>query len=498
MRPLAIWIRVKFALIGLAGQLVLDVSRVASFAESLPADSPKVFYLDSVAGNDANDGCSQATAWRLLDKVNSSAVPPGSIVLFRRGGVWRGQIIPRSGTAEHRTYYGAWGSGAKPVILGSVSMKRDTDWLDEGGDVWKSRAAFDTDVGNLIFDGARVFGFKRWSRGDLKAQGQYFYDRVTKHLSLYSTANPGVMYKDIEAGLRQNIVNWDNTSFVTFENLSIKFGAAHGFGGTNTAFLTVRGCDISYIGGGDLFMDGRNVRYGNGVEFWANAHDCLVEKCRIWEMYDTALTNQNTFEDARQYNIMYRNNVVWNCAYGSFECWSTPVSSSMMSIRFEHNTCVGAGGGWGRPPQRPDPSGYQLVLDQCAVANPTAIGPRVIIRDNIFYLSDCALLIRRTSTWDAAMIDYNCWFQPEGRMVDIEEAGRTFTMAEFAAYKTFSRLDAHSLADDPRFVDPSANDYRLRAGSPCLGAGWGEKTEGGRGGTSPPAGGVSDIGAQED
>ena len=38
---------------------------------------------------------------------------------------------------------------------------------------------------------------------------------------------------------------------------------------------------------GDLDMDGSNVRFGNGIEFWGGAHDHLVEGNRIWEIYDS-------------------------------------------------------------------------------------------------------------------------------------------------------------------------------------------------------------------
>ena len=374
-------------------------------------------------------------------------------------------------------------------------MRRERDWVDEGDRIWRCNATFETDVGNLIFDGTAAFGFKKWAVNDLKAQGDYVYDRGSKKLRLYSAANPGAYYRDIEVALRRNVVDQDNISNVTYEDLAIKFGAAHGFGGTNTAFVTIRNCDISFIGGGDLYMDGRRVRYGNGVEFWANAHDCLVEKCRIWEMYDTALTNQNTFEAARAYNISYRNNVMWNCGYGSFECWSTPASSFMANIRFENNTCAGAGEGWGRPPQRPDPSGFHIVLDQCAVADDPAGGPRVRIRNNVFFRSNLALSIQHASKWNSATIDYNCWYQPVGLMVNIGQAAKGFTMARFGAYQKITGFDAHSLASDPEFVNPAERNYHLGSGSPCVAAGSETEVVDDFDGVLRPSGRPSDMGA---
>lgn len=73
---------------------------------------------------------------------------------------------------------------------------------------------------------------------------------------------------------------------------------------------------FSYIGGGHQFTrpEGKPVRFGNGVEFWSGAHDCLVEGCCLWEIYDAALTNQSSGTNVQE-NITYRRNVIWN------NCW---------------------------------------------------------------------------------------------------------------------------------------------------------------------------------
>ena len=71
--------------------------------------------------------------------------------------------------------------------------------------------------------------------------------------------------------------------------------------------------------------DGKPVRFGNGVEFWAGAHDCLVEGCRLWEIYDAALTNQGSGTNVQE-NITYRRNVIWNSEY-SFEYWNRDQAS---------------------------------------------------------------------------------------------------------------------------------------------------------------------------
>ncbi|MCP4644240.1 MAG: hypothetical protein GY851_27605, partial [bacterium] len=124
--------------------------------------------------------------------------------------------------------------------------------------------------------------------------------------------------------------------------------------GGSTHHLIIRNCDLSYIGGAHhiTLESGHPVRYGNAIEFWGAASDNLVEGCRIWEVYDAALTNQNKTVTVTQENIVYRNNLIWNCEY-SFEYWNSPETSVTKNIRFENNTCVNAGVVWSHG-QRPN------------------------------------------------------------------------------------------------------------------------------------------------
>ena len=65
-----------------------------------PSEYPKdkkTFYVDSIDGNDENDGLSEKTAWRTIDKLNTNEVEKDSVVLFRRGGLWRGTVYVKEG-----------------------------------------------------------------------------------------------------------------------------------------------------------------------------------------------------------------------------------------------------------------------------------------------------------------------------------------------------------------------------------------------------------------
>jgi parallel beta-helix repeat protein len=96
-------------------------------------------YYFSAAGSDYNSGTDPSSAFKTLNKLNSLYLQPGDYVYFRRGDSFYGTInITRSGTAASPIRFGAYGSGAKPVITGFTSV---TSWTSLGGNIWESTSA---------------------------------------------------------------------------------------------------------------------------------------------------------------------------------------------------------------------------------------------------------------------------------------------------------------------------------------------------------------------
>ncbi len=319
-------------------------------------------------------------------------------------------------------------------------------------------APLSVDVGNIIFDHGTICGWKKWSMGELKKPYDYYYDGPSRRVYLYSTANPATRHESIEFAMKRHIVDQSGAHHVTYDGLALKYGAAHGIGGGNTHHVTIRNCDLSYIGGGHQHTrpNGVPVRYGNAIEFWGAASDHLVENCRIWEVYDAALTNQNNAPNVRQENIIYRNNIIWNCEY-SFEYWNRPESSVTRNIQFVNNTCVNAGVVWSHA-QRPDPNGSHLMF-YANVADTSGI----VVKYNIFYnVTDWGS--RYSAGWKPLPeMDHNLWFSKQGIMAYWFKE----KIAGFQDYQKITGLDQHSRFADPKFLDPDNGDYRLSPTSPA-------------------------------
>ena len=392
--------------------------------------------------------------WKTIAKVNSASLKAGDSVLFMRGDTWREQLAPKSGNATGVITYGAYGNAAapQPLLLGSTEADNTADWINIGGNIWTTASAVSTDidVGNIIFNNGESVGWKKWSQGDLANQGDFFYDASNSTVKLYSSDNPATHYSDIELALDKNIIGAGvSQHYVTYLNLDLSDGGAHGIGtASSDDHITVNGCNISFIGGGDT---GNHItRFGNGIEFWANTHDETVENCKIWEIYDAAVTNQSEAGSVSQYNITYKNNIIWDSEYSYELGLGDGVSAS--NIYFENNTCSGAGLGWGHA-QRPDPKGRHLCF-----WSTTATITNLVVENNIFSESatTCIFVGYPWTSLNQLTLDYNLYYQNAGGIWADWMGTQYYT---FAAYQAASGKDVHSIGGVAAICRPGKRQF---------------------------------------
>jgi hypothetical protein len=81
------------------------------------------YYVDSAIGSDSNDGKSMTRPWKTATKaftgINSTRYKPGDRVLFKRGQTFEvlaGEVHPASFYSGYGYSFGAYGTGAKPII----------------------------------------------------------------------------------------------------------------------------------------------------------------------------------------------------------------------------------------------------------------------------------------------------------------------------------------------------------------------------------------------
>ena len=356
-------------------QLCLLFSCLFACAVARAAD----YYVDAERGRDEQPGTSPELAWRTLKRVNAARFKPGDRVRFKCGQVWRGSLSVKPGAQDAPVTYTSYpGTGKhaewKPRILRSVDLAAPALWQPSGINIWKAvpnvadGANVNADIGNIVLvkkgTVVKKAGFKRWSVEELCAPGEFFSSPLSpaagpRTIFFYSEKNPAELYDFIEAAPKINIVSVMKPEWYVLDGLAFGYTAAHGVGGAGHNHVRIRNCDFFWIGGGHLYTRGNShTRYGNGVEFWSAANDCVVEKCRFWQIYDTAMTNQGK-ENCRVDNVFWRNNTVYLCEQ-AYEIWFSNPESEVTGLTYEGNSSYDCGFGWGHA-QRPWKNGTHLL-----------------------------------------------------------------------------------------------------------------------------------------
>lgn len=347
--------------------------------------SGSIYYV-SADGSDSNNGTSQDTPWNSLNKVNAATLKSGDVVLFKRGDVFRGQITLKTGVT-----YSAYGEGSKPQIYGSPENAAvSSSWsLLEGSDnIWVYKNEI-PDVGLIVLNEGENFGLKvdlyysSTANEFIDADGNTFdivtaldknyeffsecnnvigsdgypvLSQSTGNLYMYcDKGNPGDVFDSIEFCCYGNIITGTYTNKVIIDNLCIKYGGSHGVGVGKVIDLTVRNCEIGWIGGSILrYTNGKPVRYGNGVQVHSSANGFYVHDNYIYQIFDAGITHQqdNALETNCEFkDIEYKDNVIERCAWSVEYYMNTPnagYTHKMSDITISGNIMRLAGSGFGQ------------------------------------------------------------------------------------------------------------------------------------------------------
>ena len=401
-----------------------------------------VYYVDAINGSDSYSGLAGAYTsgttgpWQTLAKVNGKTFKAGDQVLFERGEVWRGNLVARSGSSSGRITYGAYGdpSLAKPLILGSTAEDSTSNWTNVGPNLWTTTATIDSvGAGNVIYNNGASCGLECFSQTDLTSQGNWYQSNYK--VTVYSASNPASYYSDIEIALARNIVQ--GASYVTVQNLDLRYGGYHGIQFVGSHDYTVSGCNVSFVGG---VGSSSASRVGNGIELYGTTSNALINGNSIWDPYDAGVTNQTYQSGNTQTNVVYSNNIIGDCQV-SYEL-TIADGSHANHVYFENNTCVYAGYGWGSY-QIPSATGIDLTgyFRGYSISD-------VRILNNLFYETTGAYIsvhfedngIPDTSGLD---LDYNMYYATTSVHWDWTPSPQTFYYV-FTQYQVDTGKDAHS------------------------------------------------------
>ncbi|MFH1931761.1 MAG: right-handed parallel beta-helix repeat-containing protein [Pseudomonadota bacterium] len=198
------------------------------------------YYVNASNGNNNNDGLSPSTAWKTIAKVNSSNFQPGDYILFKRGEIWREQLIVRSsGNSGNPISFEAYGSGDKPVINGTDLI---SGWISLQPNVWK--ATYSKQPIQVFFDGVR--GKKESSISTLNSENVWYWE--SNILYVYNTSGPPTLYTSpgVEADRDQNGIEIFGQDWIVIKDIHA-YAGRHGFlVGYDSDNITIDSVHASY------------------------------------------------------------------------------------------------------------------------------------------------------------------------------------------------------------------------------------------------------------
>ncbi|MCX6180860.1 MAG: T9SS type A sorting domain-containing protein [Bacteroidetes bacterium] len=475
------------------------------------------YYIDTL-GNDLNSGKSPALAWKTLDKLNSIWFTAGDSIKFKCGQSWRGSIKGKGGSAGNYIVFTSYGSGAKPLFLGSVNKNKTSDWVNDSTNIWKCTTPFTSDIGNIIVTQSNniSMGHKKWTKADLKNQGDFWYDRSgANYVMMFSTQNPALTYTDIECALNNYMVTFSGQQYMVVENLEFKYGGSYCIKGHEANNLIFQNLKITYMGGGDMdhaqnYTPNRNIRWGNAIEFNGNSHDMIVRNNEIGEMYDCGVGCELFVANVSMYNISFYNNIIYNSGLASLDFFGrdNTLTSTYNNIHFENNTCYDAGAGWGYE-ERPDKHGAQLAFSFTNISN-----TNIFFQNNLFYSSSkisknypsyliykynkdiASLTLNNNAVYHEDPLNYLAILYTNDSTIDPYVLFH-YSPADISTFKTISKKDANSLFTNPLLVNPANFDFHLQSNSPCIDAGATVSISNDFNNDIRPDNGIFDIGAYE-
>jgi hypothetical protein len=319
---------------------------VFSFASSRSL-SATTYYVSN-SGNDDNTGTTPESAWKTISHVNDQIFSPGDSILFKRGGVWRNisLSISSSGNNNHPIVYGAYGSGNKPEILGSIQA---TGWTKVSGNIWSSATTIPSDPWSIGYDGPEIFfeganqkiswgAHQSYNAGLSNLTTEYDWTWNNNTIYICSPADPGSRYNSVEVPQLSKGIMLLDKNYITLDGLAVKYygdAAIYDEYATIELFgLRVTNCEIAYVGrkeGGAAY--GLSVHHSDSYYAHNEIHNCGRRGISI-TLYNTSLITES--------NIIIENNHFhhgWHTT--SLDC-SASTGHTIHDIYFRNNFVEGS------------------------------------------------------------------------------------------------------------------------------------------------------------
>jgi hypothetical protein len=456
-----------------------------------------LYYIDSVAGSNSADGRSPKSAWKTLDRINAGEFASGDRIRLKRGSAWAGFLSPGgSGSERSPIVVESYGRGAQPKI-DAKGLWLSTILLHNSQQI----EVRDLDIANTSAD-------RQPKLSGVAVTLQDFGD--ARHIVL-----DGLTIHDVHGSLVKDEGGGNGiTCSCGGDKVKTRFDG-----------LTIQNCRLTRTDRNGITMGGNWVR-----DHWYPSLHVVIRGNQLEDIggdgivpigCDGALVEHNVIHGGRMRCDDYAAGIwPWSCdntvvqynevsgMHGTKDGQGYDCDYNCQNTLFQYNY------------SHDNDGGFMLICTDGGQHLPWNIGNiGSVIRYNVS-ANDGLHTFTITGPCKDTQIYNNSFYVGKGREVKLVDAGNwggtwsdntVFTNNIFkidgkASFgfggmtntqfrnNAFSGTianrpdDAHPILTDPNFVNAgqarngmkSAGDYRLKAGSPCIGAGVTVPLDGGR------------------
>ncbi len=478
------------------------------------------YFVSSSSGNDASDGKSAATAWKSISKVNAKTFLTGDSIFFKRGDIWRELLtVTSSGTSASYMYYGGFGTGENPKILGSAVA---TSWIDQGGNVWKSANTF-TNPSNVGDFGSNIFfentdGTVSWGVNTTTLSSVYSWYWSSNYIYVYSTQDPATRFKSVEIPQRASIINLNDKNYLHINGIDLFYCGMSAV--TYKAYPMIKLTGLIIENSKIAYVSIKNSEAGYGID--ATYCDMIVRRCDIHDCGRRSISH-HLYGNYTATNILIEDNYFhdgWHTTGPDFSVGASGTTGSIDGVIVRRNKFY----------DPPNSSAYsehiflqnylysslQSQVKNVYIYSNIFISPSanainmegtqsvyiynnvfynhntsgnaahvwadnnnssIKVKNNIFYttttndIGGTELFMRSGQSLANVDANYNLYYRVNNslRIIDKEGTG-SFTMNQMPQIRSQLGLEKNSpLPANPLFI--STTDYHVQSGSPAIAAG---------------------------
>lgn len=359
-----------------------------------------------------------------IETANKKTYYGNDKVLLKKGDTFYGIIQFNVNANENNLFYiGSYGSETEemPIITTSIYVDNENAWSEFDENIYRLDLSNRDYINGYYTTSTQLYniGFFRDEKDNIFGNKKSNLDSLINNFDFYcennyiyvkAEENPTKLLGKITFATRNNIVYiYSNT---ILDGIVIKDTGAHGVtkGEKDLENVIITSCIIQNIGGS--YHSG-TTRYGNGIEFFNQSSNTIIENCIFKNIYDAAYTLQGTAVTNGFYNNVCRNNIFIKCTYPfEFSCHNNYNTDGvdLEGTIVENNIIIDQARGWG----------YEVRDDKYQPANivswtiPESTGEKNTFKNNRCYNSR-ALYYKSAATTvetykEAIEADFNTYY----------------------------------------------------------------------------------------